>query len=89
MPEDGEGRMSRRRGEGTGGAFTAGKLIANFTAMHVARQCRYSAILVKVGYVYGRALGTERSKAMRRALFEYAEDRKKWAFTESWMNLSY
>jgi len=39
MPEDGEGRISRGVGEGTGTAFTAGKLIENFTAMHVARQC--------------------------------------------------
>jgi hypothetical protein len=30
-------------GEGTGTASTAGELIENFTAVHVARQCRYSA----------------------------------------------
>jgi hypothetical protein len=46
-------------------------------------------LLVKVGYVYGRALGTEGGKAMGRALFEYAEDRKKWVFTESGMNFGY
>jgi len=28
-------------------------------------------------------------KAMGRALFEYVEDRKKWAFTESGMDFSY
>jgi hypothetical protein len=46
-------------------------------------------LVVKVGCVYDRPLGTERGKALGRALFEYSEDRKKWAFTESGMNFSY
>jgi len=48
-----------------------------------------AVLLVKVGCVSGRALGTENCKAMGRAVFEYAEDRKKWAFTESGMDFSY
>ena len=46
-------------------------------------------LLVKVGFVYGRALGTEGAKAMGRALFAYAEDGEKWSFTAYGMNFSY
>jgi hypothetical protein len=45
-------------------------------------------MLVKVGCVYGRTLGNEGGKAMRRALLEYVEYREKWAFIESGMNFS-